>query len=138
LSPTEDSSFGEYIGIGSSTFTSLSTPDSDLTSTSVTEGVGGGSKRSGGLFCFQGKELDLRGLCVLCGFLIVAAALGIGVGIPIALELAGRKRAGAGGDPPPNPLRKFLTHSFLIDGYLCVLIPESGKRILSLQLKISL
>ncbi|CAG7731325.1 unnamed protein product [Allacma fusca] len=64
------------------------------------------------LFC-EGFELDLRQICVVCGFLIVAAALGVGVGVPIALEMQTQRMNGLRHDL----VRNLLAEVPLIDGH---------------------
>jgi len=56
--------------------------------------------------------LDLRQICVVCGFLIVACALGVGVGVPIALEMQSQESTGLKVDG----VRKLLSEVPLIDG----------------------
>ena len=63
-------------------------------------------------FLYAGFELDLRQICVVCGFLIVAAALGVGVGVPIALEMQSQRMNGFRHDL----VRKLLAEVPLIDG----------------------
>lgn len=67
---------------------------------------------SQGLSFLTGYGLDLRQICVVCGFLIVACALGVGVGVPIALEIQNQQRPPEEGDL----VRKLLAEVPLIDG----------------------
>lgn len=64
------------------------------------------------LFFCTGFELDLRQICIVCGFLIVAAALGVGVGVPIALEMQSQNKNGLKADT----VRKILSEIPLVDG----------------------
>ncbi|XP_035712556.1 uncharacterized protein LOC110855851 isoform X2 [Folsomia candida] len=64
------------------------------------------------LLC-EGVELDIRQLCLVCGVVIIGAALCLAIGVPIALEMRSQQPGGFRHDI----VRKLLSEVPLIDGH---------------------